>query len=128
MSSVMLKWSEPTYSLIGPVWPFGMRFGIELPIRFFSAWVGWTTIGIPNNFWPDNPRALKQRFIRKSGFKTLAEHRSMLLRCRVGKFFSQFHTHECYALGILELDIGDPLEPSRFVAGYESNVLYFANA
>ena len=55
MSSVILKWREPTYKRMGPFGPLlkGVMAGILLPASlFFSAWVGWTTIGTPHNLWP----------------------------------------------------------------------------
>lgn len=57
ISSVMLKCSEPTYSLIGPSVDFcgaGLEAGSAL---FFSACEGCTIIGTPKSFCPDSPMA-----------------------------------------------------------------------
>lgn len=74
ISSVMLKCNDPTYNLMGPVIPFGMRFGIEFPILFFSAWVCWTIIGTPNSFCPDKPSAYGGKsFVTNTFTKHLTE-------------------------------------------------------
>ncbi|KYN03825.1 hypothetical protein ALC62_05338 [Cyphomyrmex costatus] len=53
ISSVILKCKDPTYNRIGPVCPLGIRFGIELPMRFFSACVCWLTVlTISSSFCP----------------------------------------------------------------------------
>ena len=57
ISSVILKCNEPTYSLIGPAAAFWSWAVKVLAALFFSAKVGWTTIGTPKIFWPDSPRA-----------------------------------------------------------------------
>lgn len=59
MSSVILKCNEPTYKRIGPTWFFGGGAGGAFAMRFFSACVCCTLIGMPNNFCPDSPNACK---------------------------------------------------------------------
>ncbi|KYM93198.1 hypothetical protein ALC53_00134 [Atta colombica] len=55
ISSVILKCKDPTYNRMGPVCPLGIRFGIELPIRFFSACVRLAVSAISSSFclYPD---------------------------------------------------------------------------
>lgn len=113
ISSVMLKCKDPTYNLIGPVIPFGMRFGMEFPILFFSAWVCCTIIGTPNSFWPDRPRAYKEKSITIIFFY---KSRNRIIP-----------TYQSDAFRIFKLDIGYALKAPGLITHNHSNVSHFTD-